>query len=136
MANRNEVEKIFDYTAEELKRRIDDYFDLCDGKTRKATYHGLIEKLDIIEPDYERIIKYVLTGECEDGKVMQRDHSKLIYKSLLRLLDALQQRTDTNAIFILKQKFFGFSDKLDANLGEVKITIGLTGMKAGEDAFK
>lgn len=136
MATRNIIAKDFDYTAKELKERIDDYFDFCKEEKIKPTDAALCRKIEITRPRFQTIKEYFESGKSDGEEHLQRDHSKLIYDAFLRLLDANLQRTDTPGIFYNKQPLFGFTDKQDGNLGEVKITIGMAGMKPGEDAFK
>lgn len=96
----------YKYTSQELDQRVDDYFTFCDERARKPTRPGLAHWLQVDEKSLDN-------WEDNDGNKYgdlsptTPGHSTIIKRAMLRIRDGLEQRTDTMALFLLKQKRYG-----------------------------
>lgn len=126
----------FPYSAAELEKRVDEYFDKCADKKRKPTVHGLCLALEITPYKYEKILKTLRSGE--KYKEFQLAHARIVQRAQMRLCDELQQLKDPMSIFQLKQPVYAnFKDKPETEINNnIKVTVQLEGMKKGENPFK
>ena len=104
------------YTAPELDQACADYFADCDANGRRPTKPGLLLWLGVTEREW---------SVWEEGEPGYKRHPAVCKKALLEIRDRLEQRTDTAAIFLLKQKAYGgYSDRPEANTaGGIKIQV-------------
>lgn len=97
------------YTAPELDQACADYFADCDASEppRAPTLPGLLTYLGITEKEWKVF---------ETGEPGYRRHPAICQKALLEMRDRLEQRKDTAAIFLLKQRAYGgYTDRPEAN---------------------
>lgn len=137
----------FEYSLKELGERIDAYFDLCDEKGQKYSDAGLCLALDIPHirmkilsrlGDEYLSLNPAVRGEFEQehgAEFAQWRHLVLLKRALLRVQGQLAVRTDSCAIFQMKQPWLGeYSDKQTGGSAAVNVSIRLVGM-GREDAF-
>jgi hypothetical protein len=129
----------FPYPAAEMQRRVDEYFAKCKKEKRQLSVEGLALALDVFPEDIARVQR-VLTNpdKVEKHEGFQRDHSKILRKAMLMIIDELQQRKDTMAIFSLKQPIYGgWKDRPEVEVNnDIKVTFKMGGMKKGENPFQ
>mgnify|MGYP000849997352 FL=1 len=114
------------YTAPELDRACAEYFRMCDGEGQKPTRAGLLLFLGLTEQAW---------GKMEEGAPGYRRHPAICQKAILEIRDRLEQRTDSAALFLLKQGVYGgYSDRPAAGGGgEVTIRVTFGGDGEGEE---
>lgn len=107
------------YSAPELDAACAEYFSACDADGRRPTLPGLLLHLGMDAKDWAQI----MAGEGGYSR-----HSRVAKKALLEIRDRLEQRTDTAAIFLLKQKAYGgYTDRPDPDSAggiRIKVTFG------------
>lgn len=104
--------------AEQLEQMVNQYFQECDKKCKRATKQGLAVFCGISVDTYDRWKK------AESKK--HKRHSAVLKKAELIMSDRLQQESNAAAIFMLKQPCYGgFSDKQESNDNSHKITIDI-----------
>ena len=107
------------YTAPELDRVCAEYFADCDANERRPTKPGLLIWLGVTDKEWK---------EWEEGGPGYSRHPAVCQKALLEMRDRLEQRTDTAAIFLLKQRAYGgYTDRPDAagtGAIQVQVTFG------------
>ena len=95
------------YTAPELDQACADFFADCDANDKFPTLPGLLTYLGITEREWK------IFSEGEPG---YKRHPAICQKALLEMRDRLEQRKDTAAIFLLKQRpYGGYTDRPEAN---------------------
>lgn len=111
-------------SAAELACGIDRYFERCEELGRKPTKPGLCNALGITTKTLDN---YLAKGEedLERGGGRYMDYVFPIKKAMQRIGDELEQRTDTMALFLLKQPSYGgYSDRADLQQqGNLSITL-------------
>ena len=111
-------------SAERAKTLLQQYFEDCfnhQPKPRKPTKAGLCLALGVDEERFDKMAN----GEEPYSKA----HKKAIEQARLAVRDALEQRTDTVSIFLLKQPFYGgYSDKQAETGGGLTIQVQVTGV--------
>lgn len=109
------------YSAPELDEACAKYFQQCDEQDppRRPTLPGLLLYLGMDGKDWRQI---------EAGEGGYSRHSRVAKKALLEIRDRLEQRTDTAAIFLLKQKAYGgYTDRPEPDSAggiHIKVTFG------------
>ena len=106
------------YTSVELDEQCKAYFDDCDAEERAPTLPGLLLWLGVTEKEWN----IWMQGTPGSG---YSKHPRVCQKALLEMRDRLEQRKDTAAIFLLKQRNYGgYSDRPDPNTaGGIKIHV-------------
>ena len=89
-------------TPEEMSREVDAYFAACEEGKKRATLPGLCNALGISTDTWE-----TLRREAEEGKEGKAEFLWPIRRGMQTLADALEQRTDSMASFLLKQACYG-----------------------------
>ncbi len=104
------------YTAPQLDAACAAYFEDCDSNDRQPTKPGLLLWLGVTDKEWK---------EWEEGAPGYTRFPPICQKALLEMRDRLEQRKDTAAIFLLKQKpYGGYSDRPDPNeIGGIKIQV-------------
>ena len=104
------------YTAPELDSACADYFNNCDANDRQPTLPGLLLWLGVTDKEWK---------VWEAGEPGYMRHPAVCKKALLEMRDRLEQRKDTAAIFLLKQKpYGGYSDRPEPDsAGGIKIHV-------------
>lgn len=107
------------YSAPELDAACAEYFSACDADGRRPTLPGLLLHLGMDAKDWAQI----MAGEGGYSR-----HSRVAKKAMLEIRDRLEQRTDTAAIFLLKQKAYGgYTDRPEPDSAggiHIKVTFG------------
>lgn len=109
----------------ELKEKCEAYFTMCDELGRKYTRPGLALFLGV-EPE-------IITTWAEDTSVKNAETARVIKLAVARMTDALEQRTDSMATFLIKQPCYGgYRDRI-SDSGDSTIHISVSfGKKAGK----
>lgn len=119
------------YSAPELDAACAAYFSVCDADGRRPTLPGLLLHLGMDAKDWAQI----MAGEGGYSR-----HSRVAKKALLEIRDRLEQRTDTAAIFLLKQKAYGgYTDRPEPDSAggiHIKVTFGDDKGKKGYNSSK
>ena len=104
------------YTAPELAAACAAYFEDCDANDRQPTKPGLLLHLGVTEKEWK---------VWEAGEPGYTRHPAICQKALLEMRDRLEQRKDTAAIFLLKQKpYGGYTDRPEPDsVGGIKIHV-------------
>lgn len=104
------------YTAPQLDQACADYFASCDASQERPTKPGLLLFLGVTEKEWK---------VWEDGEPGYKRHPQICQKALLEIRNRLEQRTDTAAIFLLKQRAYGgYTDRPEADgMGGIKIEV-------------
>lgn len=89
-------------TPAQMSEGVDAYFAACEEEKRRATLPGLCNSLGISTETWE-----TLRREAEEGKPGREDFLWPIRRGMQTLADALEQRTDSMASFLLKQPCYG-----------------------------
>ena len=107
------------YSAPELDAACAAYFSACDADGRRPTLPVLLLHLGMDAKDWALL----MAGEGGYSR-----HSRVAKKALLEIRDRLEQRTDTAAIFLLKQKAYGgYTDRPEPDSAggiHIKVTFG------------
>lgn len=115
------------YTSPELDAAIERYFAACDEEGKKATMPGMLLYLGLSEKEW---------ATMEAGEPGYTRHAPICKKALLKIRDRLEQRTDTAAIFLLKQKSYGgYTDRPEADSAggiKINVTFGKTAPNKGK----
>lgn len=104
------------YTAPELDAACAAYFADCDSNGRQPTKPGLLIYLGVTDKEW---------SVWEAGEPGYTRHPAICQKALHEMRDRLEQRKDTAAIFLLKQRpYGGYSDRPDPDsVGGIKIQV-------------
>lgn len=106
------------YTAPELDAACAEYFRDCDSQEppKRPTLPGLLLYLGVTDKEWRT---------WETGEPGYTRHPSICKKALLEIRDRLEQRTDTAAIFLLKQKAYGgYTDRPEPDsAGGIKIHV-------------
>lgn len=117
------MNKGFEYSAEEVLELFEGYLEACRNGGRRATWEGFAGELEVPSE--------VLTEKLGSGGKMGKA------LSLIRdaLTDELLQRSDSMAIFTLKQpKYGGYNDKqIGDGAGGIKVEVSLKGVRGAFD---
>jgi len=116
-------------TPEEMSREVDAYFAACEESKKRATLPGLCHALGISTDTWE-----TLRREAEEGKEGKEAFLWPIRRGMQTLADALEQRTDSMASFLLKQPCYGrYGESGERSGGGVlTVTFGASGERAKE----
>lgn len=108
--------KLSYYTAPELDAACAAYFEDCDANGRQPTKPGLLLHLGVTEKEWK---------VWEAGEPGYTRHPAICQKALLEMRDRLEQRKDTAAIFLLKQRpYGGYTDRPEPDsVGGIKIHV-------------
>lgn len=115
----------FDCSAEKLTEKVEHYFTDCDENSRKPTAPGLCFSLGITVEKFMNIINGV-------GK-SQSEHAKILKMAQLRLIDDIEQRTDSMSVS--RAKLPVYSLRGGEAEGGVTVKLALGGMKKGDEPF-
>jgi hypothetical protein len=121
-------------TPQQLADGVDEYFAMCKETGRKPTRPGLCNHLGITTGTWD---KWNRGGQGDSGEkkgLVKGDSIKqytlIAKRAQQQMSDELEQRTDTMALFLLKQAFYGgYTDKADTSAAgnlSVNITFGET----------
>jgi hypothetical protein len=121
-------------TPQQLADGVDEYFAMCKETGRKPTRPGLCNHLGITTGTWD---KWNRGGQGDGGEKKGlvkgdsiRQYSLIAKRAQQQMSDELEQRTDTMALFLLKQAFYGgYTDKTDNSAAgnlSVSITFGET----------
>ena len=104
------------YTAPQLDQACADYFAACDADGTRPTKPGLLLHLGVTEKEWK---------VWEAGEPGYKRHPQICQKAMLEIRNRLEQRTDTAAIFLLKQKpYGGYTDRPEGeNAGRLKVEV-------------
>ena len=104
------------YTAPELDQMCARYFEDCDSQERSPTLPGLLVYLGVTDREWSTWM---------EGAPGYTRHPAVCQKALLEMRDRLEQRRDTAAIFLLKQRpYGGYSDRPEPDsAGGIKIHV-------------
>lgn len=115
------------YTAPELDKACAEYFAECDDQERRPTLPGLLGYLGVTGKEW-RIWEAGETGYTRFPPICE--------KALLEMRDRLEQRTDTAAIFLLKQRAYGgYTDRPEPDSAggiKINVTFGKTTSNKGK----
>ncbi len=101
-------------SAQQLADGIDAYFAACKGCNVKPTKPGLCTALGISTSTWDNWLR---EGAKSEGKGY-REYVWPMKKAMQIIADALEQRTDTMALFLLKQPCYGgYTDRADGKSG-------------------
>lgn len=117
------LSKGFEFSADEVLERFEEYLTDCREGRRRATWEGFAGELEV--PSEALTEKLGSGGKMGKALSMVRD----------ALTDELLQRSDSMAIFTLKQtKYGGYNDKQAGDgAGGVKVEVLLKGAKGAFD---
>ena len=123
-------------TAQELADGIDAYFQQCEERNRKPTKPGLCTYLGISTSTWDNWGRYARENEAGgasgglNSRVTRDKYSEFTWamkKAEQRMSDELQQRTDTMAVFLLKQPCYGgYTDRTDGATGGGALSVNIT----------
>jgi len=116
-------------TPAQMSEGVDSYFAACEEGKRRATLPGLCNALGISTESWD-----TLRREAEEGKEGREDFLWPIRRAMQTLADALEQRTDSMASFLLKQPCYGrYGEGSDHAAGTaLTVTFGRCGEEAKE----
>ena len=123
MARKAEIE----CSAEKLGALVEQYFAECEENSRKPTAPGLCFALGISVSKFLKIIG-------SDGEYRRRGHARVLEMAQLRLIDDIEQRTDSMSVS--RSKLPVYSIGRDLKQGGVTVKIELGGMKKGDEPFE
>lgn len=116
-------------TAQQLADGIDAYFDACKVGNVKPTKPGLCTALGISTSTWDNWLR-AGTGDDKGVRRAQGEYIWPMKRAMQVIADGLEQRTDTMALFLLKQPCYGgYTDRGDGRQGgnlSVSITFGET----------
>ena len=115
----------FELSSEELSAAVERYFLDCEENSRKPTAPGLCFKLGISVSKFLRIIG--------SDAAERSGHAKVLQMAQLRLIDDIEQRTDSMSVSRAKQPIYTLSREKAESGVTVKIELG--GMKKGDEPF-
>ena len=98
-------------SAKRLKERCEAYFRACDENGRRYTRPGLAVFLDLTPAELTRV----------EGGTFGENRAAVIQKAMARMSDALQQRTDSVAAALLRQKVYSPEDSGAGNRLEILV---------------
>lgn len=118
-------------TAEELADGIDAYFRKCEETGRKPTKPGLCSDLGISTSTWDNWARYARENDGAGLSRVTRDkyseYAWSIEKAKQYMSDSLQQRTDSMAVFLLKQDCYGgYTDKCEATAAGGSLSVNIT----------
>ena len=116
----------FECSAAELGAAVERYFADCEENARKPTMPGLCFALDI---SVNKFLK-VLSGTASK----RGGYCKVLEMAQLRIIDDIEQRTDSMSVSRAKQAVYTVSRDAPA-AGGVTVKIELGGLKKGEEPF-
>lgn len=118
-------------SAVQLADGIDSYLNQCEEAKRKPTKPGLCNYLGISTKTLDNWAKQA--EEAENGTAKDvvgnkyRAYAFPIKRAQQAMADELEQRTDTMALFLLKQSWYGgYTDKGDNVPGGGNLAINIT----------
>lgn len=121
-------------SAQELADGIDAYFKECEDRGKKPTKPGLCTFLNIStstwdnwmrEGDGKAVKRDLRSGETGEGRFSA--YVWPMKRAMQVIADGLEQRTDTMAMFLLKQPCYGgYSDKCDGAVGGGNMAITIS----------
>lgn len=115
----------FDCSEKELASKVERYFGDCEENSRKPTAPGLCCALGISVAKFKR----ALTSET----AKRSGHAKVLEMARLRLIDDIEQRTDSMSVSRAKLPIYTL-DRESEQSG-VTVKIELRGMKPGDEPF-
>jgi len=117
------LNKKFEYSADEVLELFEGYLEDCRNGGRRATWEGFAGELEL--PSEVLTEKLGSGGKMGKALSMVRD----------ALTDELLQRSDSMAIFTLKQaKYGGYNDKQSGDgAGGIKVEVSLKGVRGAFD---
>lgn len=118
-------------TPEQVKEVFEEYTAYCGDSKRRPTWEGFAVKLGISS---ETLMLW-LNAKSEEDKAYNPEMVEQLKKVRDWLTDDLQQRTDSMAVFSLKQpRYGGYTDRQAVeNSGVVKLDVVIKGV---EGAFE
>ena len=116
-------------TPEEMSQGVDSYFALCEEEKKRPTLPGLCNALGISTDTWDS-----LRRQAEEGAEGMEDFLWPIRRGMQTLADALEQRTDSMASFLLKQPCYGRYGEGEKNPPALlRVTFGGTGREDAEE---
>ncbi len=119
MAKKN----VFGRSTEEIEEQVEQYFAECEENSRKPTAAGLCVRLGVTVNEFMSI----LSGRDKAG------YAKALRMAQLRLIDDIEQRTDSMSVSRAKLPVYTLDQSGEAGGVTVKIVLG--GIGKGEKPF-
>lgn len=118
-------------TPEQVRETFEEYTGYCNDNKRRPTWEGFAVRLGISS---ETLMLW-LNAKSEEDKAYNPEMVEQLKKVRDWLTDDLQQRTDSMAVFSLKQpRYGGYTDRQAVeNSGVVKLDVVIKGV---EGAFE
>ena len=114
------------YTPEQIDEFSKGYFAECEDEGKKPTIEGLAGFMDITS---DTLLSW-LNAKSENEKLYDPKVIEILKKAQDRMVDIIQQSSDTMSVFRLKQpRYGGYNDKLigEGN-GNIKVEFYIQGI--------
>ena len=134
----------FRYTVAELKKRTNKYFAECEASGRKPVPAGLCATLNLPFKRFTALMAIAdelaanptTSKDVKDkyeGEGIQWEHTQALQKEMLRIQADIERRTDTMALFQLKQPWLGgYTDKTATADTGITVNVKLDGIGKGK----
>lgn len=114
------------YTPEQIGEFSKDYFAQCEDEGKKPTIEGLAGFMDITSD----ILLSWLNAKSDDEMLYSPETIEILKKAQDRMVDIIQQSSDSMSVFRLKQpRYGGYNDKLiGEGSGNIKVEFYIQGI--------
>jgi hypothetical protein len=117
----------FEISDRELSAVVEHYFSECEENSRKPTAPGLCVALGISLSKFQRVIGS--TAAKRSG------HARVLEMAQLRLIDDIEQRTDSMSVSRAKQPIYTLGSLSSEKSGGITVKVELRGLKRGDEPF-